>query len=638
MLQVTCFQDMTFNLQVGSLELFENHPIIYPNGTMLVIASRHIAGRSTLHATARDSENNTAQAYSELFVRAVNTAPNFKLTQPTLTIRAHACANDEEEIGYYNTLMKGSCHYVFPGLIKEVQAGNGYESCKNCHSQDPLECESTPFLCQNQSISFSIDSISDPRVFRQLPVLSVDGLLTFSLEPGATGKLVLGFKADDDGGRNLHAIPLGKTECSIFSNEICGPGVRAAQTLSELGENSSPVTDLLIEIDPMNYPPTFGLTRRVSCLDRLKDDECTCPSETSLLRSSPQCTTITSRGLDFASVEVLEGSPNTTIAYFATDISTSSEVMGGMAMFSVDEGGNLTFLGQGKDAVIGRPGLELVSALVASPDQRFVYTAEHLSSTITVLNATDIKNQTFSFLDRRANGENRIRFMDEGLYLETQNPCGSVLFGVQQSSFFGIAQGCIDLKEDTEFLPSAFSGDAASVQNTKYVFGYLWKDTVAYWDFSSEWAKGNYSRSRINPSFCRTVEARFPVQFNGLNFECFCDEKYDVYMNPAGFMDIAENFPLATLHGMNIVYSGANKPSACRSVVLTGGTREDTFLDAPIGQQVTALTYLLNNGNKEALQFDDVMNSGMWVSNDIDDILDKFPSREMSLEIVFFLR
>jgi hypothetical protein len=617
-------QKLTFTAAAVQRETyFLSEPSITQTGTLSFTIKDVVIGAAYIAVTLKDDGADPKQTTInvQVYIRPINGKPSYQMAD----VHVYEDANCRTQNGWFTSAgnedyaFPSGCYHTIFGSLTQVRAGLGNEECANCVGPHKVPCIMPPPLCRAQNLSFLIDDVSDPAMFHIQPSLSAeDGALRFSLWPDAAGNVNIYMRVADDGPGNTGGFnnSAAKELCdNVNEMDYCGPGTREGSP-EELGIDTSQPAVFVIHIHPVNDRPSLSLNRDVTCLDRRENGTCACQSQTDALQSNANCIEkIPSENntLVKASVQILENSGLLNIDGFATDMSTSSSVPGGAALFEfgpVD--GQIQYRSQRKDPILGYKGLEMAVDFAMSSEQRHVYTAEYESSTLSILERPP-GGESMRFLDRRSDGEQRTRFSAKQTFA-TQAACSAEGFVLGSNTWVGVGQGCLELNRTKAYLPSVITGDALASQAAPYIFGYLWNHTVAMWDMSAKYASGTVSR----PNGCNTqdkVDTRFAV-----------GQVYDTFISPSSIVDRRGKFPSASMWGMD-EFDTVSRTVSCR--------KAKTFMDAPVGEQGNVYTMLANNGKREAMQFDGKLNPFLVVTNDLDDLKDLMPTRAFSIEAWF---
>ena len=613
----------TFSIVLEQHNL-SSSPSISKDGTLALPASEipFLAGQTRATVTLSDGNDAPFQADALVDVRLVNHAPSFEFRNVTVRENQGCRAQSGWHIVGANTSYAApvACRYSVSNVTWGLSAGRYPEVCLNC-GHDVQPCTWPRTSCVEQRVSFRVEHVSDPSMFHVMPQFSLDGTLTFAIYPQASGRAMVSLRLVDDGGYNQEPISAQNASiddferpCSTNRTVACGSAAGPAQRRGDNGTDVSDVAFLAITILEANQQPTMVLDRKVSCLDARYKDACTCPSEASPFQENAVCT-FESEGS--ATITVLENSGTHHVHSFVRQVSAGGGVPNQIALFEFEQEafgngtrtradppgeGNPTFQTMRADPLLAMGGLEAGVDFAVSPDGAHVLVAEYESSTLAVLERKK-GDDNMRFLDRRGEGENRVRFVDSIPY-ETQSPCSAKALDHKNETFLAIVQGCEMLMNNLEHLPSYLEGDASSTASKSEEYGYLRNHTTAYFKFESQFMRGLYYRPRQGP------DESYPCQKGR-------SSKYMTYINPGMVVDNAMRFPPARF-----------ETDICRS---------NSYQDVPAGQQPSLLTYTMNNGLAEALYFDGALLQALWVQRDVSQIEHLFPLDKMSIEMWFMI-
>ena len=599
-----------------------------------------VSGVTTVRFTLLDGDDAPYYADAILEVRHVNQAPSFAFRNVTVRENSQCRAQKGWDLLRSNMSSDApvACRYLEFNVTSSLLAGNFPERCLNCGQQAaPCNTSGPESFCVQQSVSFHVEHVSDSSIFHTKPFFSVDGSLSFALFPEATGVVSIWFRLLDDGGYN--AVPSvfslqhpGTQEpedferpCSNTSTIPCGSAAGAALQPKDNGTDVSGLAVLTLLILPVNQQPSIVLDRDVECLDsRDVAGSCMCASSASPLLENARCRASADGK---SSITVLEDSGLLHVHGFARQISAGGGVPSQLALFEFEQetlgkvvfdGKNLTlsetrieppgegnpsFVEMRSDPQTTLGGLEGGVHFASSPDGAHAYVAERLSNSLAALHHADGDN-ALRFLDRRAEDEHRIRFVDAAPFA-TQNPCSATAVSPEltgNETFIALMQGCELLSEDKQHLPSHRAGDSSLVDSKEESFGYLGKHTVFFYQMQSRWMRGLYYRPK------QTASEGFPCQKGR-------SHKYDTYINPGRLLDSTGNFPDAVMETQECLI--------------------DTYQDTRPGEQPSLLTYLMNDGITEALNFDGTLMQALWITRELRIISHMFPASLMTLEVWF---
>ena len=594
------------------------------SGTLILPAANvsYLSGNTRARITLIDGDDNPYFADTYLHVRPVNQAPSFRFRNVSVRENENCRAQDGWDILDANTSSDAlvACRHSIANVSWHLSAGAFPERCLNC-GQNIVLCDlSLPASsCVEQSVTFRVFHVSDAAMFQILPHLSLDGVLSFALWPQVSGDVQLSVRLVDDGAYNAEPSrpPDGGTHyferpCSAERLVPCGPASGAAQYAVNNGTDVSEAAFLTIRILATNQQPSMVMDRQLSCLDVRDLDTCICPSAAAPLQQTSTCRAATN---GIPSVTLLENSGQYHLHGFVRQISAGGGVPNQIAVFGFErEGsmsdsstrtdppgeGNLAFVEMRADPHEALGGLEAAVDFAISPDGAHAYAAELNSNTLAVLEHGE-GDDAIKFLDRRAQGENRVRFLDSETFT-TQNPCSAKILEKHNETFLALMQGCEVLIKNEEHLPSYRKGGAYLMDSKLEEYGYLWNHTVGFWKFSSHWMQELYYEPKQAPT------DNYPCQTGRSN-------KHITYINPGKVIDIKGNFEPANMS--------------------TDLCRINTYQDTHAGKQPSLLTYLMNDGVTEALNFDGSLMQALWISHDVAQIEHLFPKHQISVEVWF---
>jgi len=576
------------------------------------VTSKSEFGTTRMALTAKDSEGIVRSKMVVFNVLPVDSSPTFKLQAKVTVSEDDNCRktfklySDNVEKINANWVAPSGCPFEFSNFATELRAGEFLdEMCTNCPASPPCV---DPTNCKQQQLTFVLDDVSEPLLFHSLPSIDMHGRLRFALQPDASGVARVVFRLNDDGivwNSQGHAWTATSTACSEHDTLPCGPGTQPGRTLAERGTNTSKHREFLIDVVAANDVPSFAFNRKLECLsphtDFVGPGGCICPSPAAGMFQDNICSMLSKKDLEaglLPSVKVFEDAGPQNVLHFVPEIGVSDAVHARMSIFEFDRvSGNLTFDSTRKDPILGAAGLEMATAFAVSPDQAHVYTADFASNTLSVLDHArgDAKMR---FLDRHGHGEARVT-LEHFQTIATNNPCKMAV----KNNLLAVASGCEDIGRVKEVLDSEFLGDVMGLTQSNYKYGSAWKNTVGFWQLSSNSFTGRRTRKSIYNTFIN------------------CYEIYDTDYSPAMVIDSAGNFPPASLQGAR-----EDRYFACK---------QNTETDVPIGRQPSLFTYAANDGTNEALQFDNSNNNGLWVTTDLDSILHLMPKTNLSMEMWF---
>jgi hypothetical protein len=605
-------------------ENLSQNPTMTTMGTLLLPASDvpFLSGITSIQVTLIDGADVPYQANSTLDFRLVNQAPTF--SSRSITIAENENCRAQEGWDILNTNVSSAapvaCRHSISNVTWDLSAGPFPELCANC-GLGQASCDSLPpgIACVQQRVTFRVEHVSDATMFQTHPHLSVDGVLTFSLWPEVSGELQIALRLIDDGGYNGAPNPelewddAFDRQCSTTRLVPCGPAAGPAQRVQDNGTDVSELVFVNIRILNVNQKPSMVLDRQVSCV-QANIDACKCPGLASAFQQDSLCA---ANGHELASITVLENSGLHHVHAFVRQISAGGGVPNEMAIFAFEEEyvinstiptirtdppgeSNITFELMRPDPHGALKGLEASVDFAASPDGAHAYVAELESSTLAVLDYRK-GEEGIRLLDRLTDGENRVRFHDSKAFA-TDNPCSATVAELQNQTFLALMQGCEVLVQNMEHFPSYREGDAYASDSKSEEYGYLGPHTIGYWRFSSLWMRGLYYKPK------QDLEAGYPCSSGKTT-------THMTYINPGAVIDISGTFPPAYMD--------------------TDQCRSNSYQDTVPGEQPTLLTYMMNDGVNEVLNFDGKLLQALWISRDVAALEHLFPKQQISVEVWF---
>jgi hypothetical protein len=595
------------------------------NGTLSLPASDvpFLSGLTSLHVVLMDGDDAPYQASAILDVRFVNQAPTFSSRSITILENINCRAQEGWDILNANLSSAApvACVHAVENVTWAISAGPFPELCINC-GLEQASCNYSNFLlsgssCEHQHVTFRVEHVSDATMFQTYPNLSVTGTLTFALWPEVSGEAQIALRLIDDGGYNavlnprLESDDVFERQCSTTRVISCGPASGPAQRARDNGTDVSELVFVNVSILPVNQQPSMVLDRQVSC-EQAHISACMCPGPAAAFQQTSICA---ANGNELASITVLENSGLHHVHAFVRQISAGGGVPNEMAIFSFQKDPNsnvssiqadlperdeIRFEEMRPDPQGALKGLEAAADFAASPDGAHAYVAEFESSTLAVLDYSK-GEEGIRLLDRRADGENRVRFHSSKTFA-TDNPCSASVTELQNQTFLALMQGCEVLLQNLEHFPSYREGDAFLSDPKSEEYGYLGNHTVGYWKFTSLWMRGLYSKPK------QALDTNYPCS-TGTTTE------HMTYINPGGVIDIAGTFPPAYMD--------------------TDQCRRDSYQDTVAGEQPSLLTYMMNDGVNEVLSFDGRLLPALWISRNVTELEKLFPKEQISVEVWF---
>ena len=583
----------------------------------------------------RGGRDTSAQKRLTIRVVPVNDPPTFELATDRVAL--------EENSGDLPPMQ----------LATGITAGKSNEDCA---------AEDQSSSCQDQRVTFVIEYIEGAELFSTLPAVDPAGVLTLRVSPGVTGVSRVYLRLEDDG--------------------VVQQGSRGNVSATRL---------FSVVVTPVEYQANFSLGRNVSCLRKAQINSpggCTCPPQTEGQRSLDTCAAELAPG-EAAHIRIIEHGGPQMIEAFATDITNAVGYLpGSLSVFTRNETtGLLDFQEQRIDEIAGLWGMEYAADFRVSPDARHVYAAEAETDSIAIFDISQ-GTDTAKQLTRLADAQRRLIFRGfdasdaysrTPMSVPTQDLSSLATFWHDSQAFILAAQGADHVREDVKRL--ARRSVPASVSTSKYQDLYapadLWARTTACWvfDLESVFAPPGISESELRARFNvdpadfaaqgetgdRVHERMSDVQCgrNGCSFSrnvssidhdwcprrkkgaCPCAERYPTLVKYASVRDLTGRTGPVLLTGpqckvmSNCTNSGSQqKLQQCytRGTVLWNETANDW--DTP-EQQLDLRTFIMSNGEISAMQFDDNLNSGLFLTYDMKKVVDAMPHRNISVEVWF---
>ena len=597
--ELTDGNKLTFNIAMTSEERSLFAPGVYPainasSGRLSLTLSEEAFGHARLQVTLSDDgdagKSPDQQNLRELdvVVCPVNDAPTFSLKD-----RVDALENSGFQA--YQT-------------ASSIVPGPPNERCR----------EVSPF-CQSQQVTFTVTDLSNPSLFVSMPVFSAGGSLSFSPAPHASGATMISVRAMDDG---QSFVPAG---CEY-------QGTDTSQTLQTV-----------LVIVPVNDPPTFTLPWHISCTSPEKVKRCACDLP-------GHFNDVCKPKNDTSSVAVLQASGAVAVKNFVTDVSPAFGFRSGYLSYfeplpnindcedsdyGLDcvERPHMRFDGPIPDPITSSAQFEYSVATVTFPSSprrdptdvsRYVYSVDFETDTVSAF-AVDGNNNT-RLIDRRVDGENRLRFAGFTPYpslnslpkqvVSASSVCEWKSFEIDGRQLAASASGCVELQEhvlvdadDCEAVLQSF----APCNTAKQIIG----TAIGSWDFSSSSNSGNMFVNDFSAGYRCTCTANWCTFSRPRRQDGGCQEMYPMVVRMAAIRDSSNKLGAAVLTG-----------PACKN-----DTAADW--DRPEEETPTISTFLMNNGLVEALQFDGVLNRGLLITDNLGRLSLNLPRNAMSVEVWF---
>ena len=607
-------QSYTFDIAVTVPELFASGdlPAISKNGKLSFRTAKDEFGESVVTVRLRDNggivyggADVSADFNFTISILPVNDAPSFALYDMTN--------------GTY-TVPEGSGSNRLQAMI-DIVPGPANE-----------QCLMTSAPCDGQSVTFSIEDITNPTLFTGQPHIHADGVLVFNVAEERTGSSFLSVRLQDDGriGRPDNSSFFSvEYHDRVFSSAQC---VRTSRTSA--GENTSKLYTLQIKVQADDDEPSFALPWNVSCSEQryVKSGLCTCSGRGSG-NLSDACKYRNQSSDSFATIRVLESSGQHMIDEFAAEVTTAKGFFNrAVSRFVFDkQSRTLEFVGLQEHDVNLYSQLEYASHETMSPDGQHLYVAEQDNDVISVYSSRDKSGKSSQIPpnQRLFDRMQRFRFSKSPINmtsgsadrfndLELDYVTGLDSFDMGNNTLLVASTGAQLLWENEDHK----SNSTCNIHLTQDCDGEcctgLLDDTLGLWDLSSSSLFGLQNVNHFKAPYQVHCDEAYCKVNRTRNSEC--GEFNAISIGPAAFKDQANRLGSAVLVG-----------SSCNSgpMVDWGNPSSDEVL--------SAATLIMNDGNIEAMQFDGVLNSGLYVTNDIDPLVNvgKLPVMSMSLSIWF---
>eukprot|EP00961_Rhodomonas_salina_P006697 90973-Rhodomonas_salina.1 len=418
-------------------------------------------------------------------------------------------------------------------VVRDIQVNSALQSV--AFPFVASEIRSGPQNENDQALTFVVTDMTNPRVFATEPVLTLEGTLLVDITPFASGICFVSLVLQDSGGT------------------------------AAAGSDTSEVRRLKVTVGMDNIIPSVELPWVVNCVDA-EDGACSCLQA----ESNAVCAPVLDRGsanVSSPSVSVLEDCGSQEITHFAAQFSTAMGfAQASMSTFTLEpvlddaNAFELAFSGLMQDPRLLMPGLEYMVDYVASSDGLHLYATDITNSVQAFAYDDSNAENPLTWLDRRAEGEDRLRFLgfppddaylSQGRPLDTDAACGWEMFEASGSTYAVLATGC-DLLENNELLrpegecPEAMLSEHCDINCCER----LLQDTVGLWRFE---AKATQAIETVNAFTgaqtvsCSQTGCRYQRPLVGGG----CFEQFPTVIEPAAFGDQVNLLGAAFLIGPN---------------------------------------------------------------------------------------
>ena len=511
-------------------------------------------------------------------------------------------------------------------------------------------CAVFPGDCQDQKISYELDSISNPNLFVAVPQVNAGGTLSFRACEYCSGTTSICLQAVDTGSSSVSFSDC--VACSLHlpaGVSCCFAGTESSRPV---GTHKSETKCSNIHIEPIDHAPGFRLPWDVNCSTQLLSNftKCTCRTTESLvhkfmdgvfmgLDGSAESVCTPKDQLDHETVvAVLEDSGQVQIKNFASSISAaegfsqpSNAIFGGDDQDQRLSSGQISFRGQRPDSLLSTRGLEFASHMQESGDGT-LYFAEPETNSVSMWTRS---GDSATFEDRRTNDEVRIRFRS----LEDVDP---MLMSTTGERIQELQNVCSLHQHESSTDGSVLAGAGCELlsfgdafeQNSTFKSEPEWEHIVGDWYFDSGAMYNMDNHPMKVNQFSQHVKQTIDCSGSFCRYErpkLGCDEHFATSIGPASFRDRSNQMGAAVFVGDADVYGGAK----CKS--------ELSEFDTPADHTLSVANLLGSVGEVEAMHFDTLVSSGLLITDDIDELVDgnptssKLPVSEMTADIVFQL-
>ena len=514
-------------------------------------------------------------------------------------------------------------------------------------------------------MTFVIEYIEGAELFSRPPAIDRSGLLTLRLYPGVTGAARVYARLEDN-------FP------------VIGPSKG----------NVSATKQFSVVVTPAEYQADFTLARKVTCLTlaQTASGQCACPRRMRGQNSIDVCSA--AEPGQVPRVTVVESSGPVVVEAFATQITNAAGYQpGSLSVFTRNETtGLLDFQEQRGHEVVGVWGMEYATDFTVSNDSRHVYAVEAETDLVSAFDVTqtlgaDRMDPRFRVADSyrkfilRSPKRTIAQYNDFSdfdrtpVHVTTEHLSTLALFIHDKQTIAIAAQGSDNVRNDVQRRKTAAAAPS------KYLGlqqpANLWDKTVACWvfDLDSVLAPPGIpeatlrARFNVNPShfednsvaisqFERVSDVRcgvdgnpscsFSRSVNDIDTDwCLsqlgacgeCNEKYPTSVRFASLRDLKGRLGPLLLTGpqckvMSKCTLTADKQEQCRTRGKVDWRQSANDWDVD-GDQVDLRTFSISNGDLDAIQFDDNLNSGMFLTFDMKQVEILMPVKQLTAEIWF---
>jgi len=619
-------QTYTFELEFSSIELFAtgSGPTIFENGTINFVVAPNQFGFSFVTLRLRDDggkdfggTDTSIDRTFTLHVLPVNDAPSFTVSDIFKVTESSGT----------HTLTQAAIN-IISGPVNE-------------------RCTVPTSICDAQTVTFTIEDISNPSLFLGLPILHQDGTLVFSVVDTRAGSSFLTVRLRDDGGLSSDdwssGLNISSRECmATHCNRTCESSCVAlhghaheshARCLSNCsiresgatGSDTSMLSTFEIVVEPVNTLPNFELPWNVTCdlHSYFGSGLCTCMGQDPM-GASDTCIHKDLTSDSIAIIKVLESSGKQNIQEFASEVTPAQGFLNrAFSTFLLDHTSDkIEFSNVLSDHINSYALLEYGTHEIKSPDGNNLYVTEQDNDVISVYQSNDDMSQGAQIppTDRVFDHMQRFRFTPSQT-IDLDYVTGLDSFNISTNSFAVAATGAQLLWENEDHMANDTCSIHLTVDCDADCCMDLLADTMGLWDLSTAYLFGSHRSNTFSLPYQVECDQSHCTVNRPKNSQC--GESNGIDISPASFRDGVDRLGSAFILG---------SPCNTGSLVDWG--------NPSIAERLSASTFIINDGNVEAMQFDGLLNRGLYVTNDIDSLLAshataKLPSSQMSLAIWF---
>ncbi|EKX49923.1 hypothetical protein GUITHDRAFT_104319 [Guillardia theta CCMP2712] len=645
----------SFSLQMSHPQLFLSSPppSVDTNGVLHFALRPFEYGTSTIRITLADLSYPAISSFTvshdiNFTVSHVNSPPTFSLLFDRLVLP--------------------------PGLLTLQE----FELATNISAGPNEDCSVSSKFCEVQALSFVVTEVSNPVLFRRLP--SVDarsGKLVFQLRSDQSGSSTMNLTLVDDGMLNdivsycnqtLNVSAEQLAACEVTNGKYAGVNkttkslviiletpqpFSVARVMYNIFEPSANLSSIscpsLLEYSQGYFNISLQDTKRIissigsslvpsspcelvpgvraSSYSSSKNESILLMSYLGERQISSYATLLRQGTFLDSSFSAFVARESSSVPLLATNGSNTSSLTSNQTasnetnMSFVLNPSDFIFYQRAQDKVLSTRGLEYSMELVFSSDEMYAYSPEAVSDTLSVWSVSTTPGMELSFLTRRAHDEERVRFKSTDVervfdytpdQVYTPDLCVLQSFPQLQGqsddpSLFGVGNGCVERSFLSRSLASSLPIDYAADA-----------ELIGYWDFTEQSMRGNQSVSSYREGeICQQGSCTFTLS-DGMSLACEadvgCTFRRKSYVLPTCLE------PSLDLEIFPSTFQNLASSSKLSSLLLMGPTCRvypDNLEWLAGSENYGLLNVIANNGEVEAVQFDGVLNSGLFLTNDI---------------------